>query len=95
MQSGVTHLPNRQHQKNCNMLTIEKRHTRQYCITDAHEFMDFKTFVNARKGLRNTPKTCFVCNHKFFDSEQIYLAAVLGDRNRIVCEHCAKRINGQ
>lgn len=84
------------------MLTIQKRRkegyyyvTRQYCIQDAHEFMNFKTFVDARKGMRNTPKTCFVCNHKFDDSERIYLATVLGDKNRIVCEHCAKRINGQ
>ena len=66
--------------------------TREYERVSAHEFMDFKTFVEARKGMRNTPKTCFVCNHKFKDDEKIYLAAVKHDKNRVVCERCAKLI---
>jgi hypothetical protein len=82
------------------MYTIEKKRkegyyyvTRQYFILTAHPFMNFKTFVDARKGMRNTPKTCFVCNHKFADDETIYLAPVVRDKNRIVCEHCATIIN--
>lgn len=67
--------------------------TREYDLIAAHEFMDFKTFVDARKGMRNTPKTCFVCNHKFIDTEKIWIAGVMRDKNRIVCEHCATVIN--
>jgi hypothetical protein len=42
--------------------------------------------------MRNTPKTCFVCNHKFKDDEKIYLTEVKHDKNRVVCERCAKLI---
>lgn len=82
------------------MYRIEKRRkegyyyvTRQYDIIEAHPFMDFKVFVEARKDMRNTPKTCFVCNHKFTDNETIYIAPVMRDKNRIVCADCAKKIN--
>ena len=67
--------------------------TRQYAILPTHPFLNFKTFVEARKGMRNTPKTCFVCNHRFKDDETIYLAPVMRDKNRIVCTHCAEIIN--
>lgn len=75
---------------------IEKRRkkgpyyeSRVYAILPAHLFMTFIDFINARKGMRNTPKTCFCCNHRFADAETIYIAPVLNDRNRIVCKRCA------
>lgn len=66
--------------------------TTTYAIPEANEFMKFGAFVEARKGMR-TPKTCFVCHHKFTADESIYLAPVQGDKNRIVCARCAKMIN--
>lgn len=75
------------------MYIVEK--VRRYTLLNAHPFMDFKTFIDARKDMRNTPKICFVCNHKFADDETIYLAQVKRDKNRIVCEHCATKINNQ
>lgn len=82
------------------MYRIEKKRkegyiyvTRQYSIISARPFMKFETFVEARKDMRNTPKTCFVCNHKFGNDETIYIASVIHDKNRIVCAHCAETIN--
>lgn len=85
------------------MYTISKRRkegygyvTREYSFSgEAHNFMKFKAFVEARKGMRNTPKTCFICGHKFRDDEDIFIAPVLGDKNRIICEHCAKLVEGK
>lgn len=77
------------------MLTIERRYkegpyyvTRRHIIENARPFMSFGLFAEACKE-------CFVCGHKFDESEQIYIASMRSDRPRIVCEQCAKRINGQ
>ena len=75
------------------MLRVEKKTVRYYELVFARSFMNFKKFVEARKYMSETPKTCFACNHKFEDSETIYLARSVNDINRIVCESCAKKIN--
>lgn len=71
---------------------IEKQTTTKYEVIDMIPFMKYDFFTNARKGMCNTPKTCFRCGHKFIDSDMIYLGVVKGDKNRIFCESCGKHI---
>ena len=71
---------------------IEKHITKKYEVTDIARFLKYATFVGGRKGMRNTPKTCFRCGHKFTDDEYTYLGVVKGDKNRIFCETCGEHI---
>ena len=71
---------------------IEKHITKRYEVTDIARFLKYETFIGARKGMNNTPKTCFCCGHKFSEEEYTYLGIVKGDKNRIFCENCAKDI---
>lgn len=71
---------------------IEKQVTNKYEVIDMLRFMKYDFFTNARKGMRNTPHTCFRCGHKFVGSDWIYLGVVKGDKNRIFCETCGEHI---
>lgn len=71
---------------------IEKTITRKYEVTDIARFLKYGVFADARKNMKNTPKTCFRCHHKFDGDEYTYLGMVKGDKNRIFCESCAKHI---
>jgi hypothetical protein len=71
---------------------IEKHITKKYEVMDIARFLKYATFVGGRKGMRNTPKTCFRCGHKFTDDEYTYLGVVKGDKNRIFCKSCAEHI---
>lgn len=71
---------------------IEKHIVKKYEVTDIACFLKYETFVGGRKGMKNTPKTCFKCGHKFADNEYTYLGIVKGDKNRIFCENCAEEI---
>ena len=42
--------------------------------------------------MKNTPKTCFKCGHKFEIDEWTYLGIIKGDKNRIFCKKCAEEI---
>ena len=74
-------------------MIIEKNIKITYDITEVHKFMNYETFVSARKNMRNTPKTCFLCNKRFENSDTIYLAFIRNNKNHIVCESCANLIN--
>ena len=71
---------------------IEKHITKRYEVTDIARFLKYDTFVDARKGMKNTPKTCFKCSHKFEIDEWTYLGIIKGDKNRIFCKKCAEEI---
>ena len=71
---------------------IEKHFTKKYAVTDIARLLKFETFVEGRKGLRNTPHSCFRCNHRFNLDEYTYLGIVKGDKNRIFCKSCAELI---
>lgn len=71
---------------------IEKHITKRYEVTDIARFLKYDTFVDARKGMKNTPKTCFKCGHKFNIDEWTYLGIVKGDKNHIFCQECAEEI---
>lgn len=40
-----------------------------------------------------TRETCFNCNHKFNDTDAVYLGLLDGHKNEIFCEKCAKEIS--
>lgn len=49
-----------------------------------------------KKGLK-TPdlSKCFVCGHKFINSEYPYIAIVKGTtNNKFICSECAKKVEG-
>lgn len=71
---------------------IEKHITKRYEVTDIARFLKYDTFVDARKGMKNTPKTCFKCGHKFEIDEWTYLGIVKGDKNHVFCQECAEEI---
>ncbi len=71
---------------------IEKHIVKKYEVTDIARFLKYETFLGGRIGMKNTPKTCFKCGHKFTNDEYTYLGIVKGDKNRIFCEECAEEI---
>lgn len=71
---------------------IEKQVTNKYEVIDMVKFMKYDFFVNARKGMRSTPHTCFRCGRKFNEKEWIYLGVIKKQLNKIFCESCGEHI---
>ncbi len=74
-------------------MEINKTTTKHYTVLDVTKdpFMTFGTLRYIREknnmemeGLR----TCFNCDHKFNDKEDIFLAIIKGKKNKFLCEKC-------
>ena len=72
--------------------TITKTTTKTYKVTFCRPFMEYNKFVDARKGMRHTPKVCFCCGRKFKDDEMIYLGMIAKHKNEIFCKDCGEEI---
>lgn len=71
---------------------IEKTITKRYEVTHIWNFLKYGTFVSGRKGMSNTPTTCFRCGRKFTEDDDLYLGVVNGDKNRVFCSSCGEHI---
>lgn len=71
---------------------IEHHIVRKCEVLDIFPFLDYKTFLDGRKGLMQTPTKCFNCGHVFSPEDKTYLGVIKHDRNRIFCEECGKKI---
>lgn len=75
--------------------TVKKK---TYNLSSAGKWQTREEFVRIRKKIGLSTKDadkCFVCNHRFEDSETLYIAlsGAKGTRNCFVCKKCAERIN--
>ena len=82
------------------MSTIKKTYTRSFEIVQTsypNSFSKFGDFVMTRKrtyrydGKLSGLTFCFDCGHDFNENDDVYLAIVRGQKNRLMCEKCAKK----
>lgn len=72
-------------------MIITKTITHRYEVIDvsAKPFMKFGVFRETREKYRmKVERTCFCCNRKFKDDDDIYLVMLKGTLNRLFCKSC-------
>lgn len=52
-------------------------------------------FRKLKEISKKVQSTCFVCNHKFGEDEEVYLMAIVGTTNKLICSNCWNKINEQ
>lgn len=55
-------------------------------------FGDFRDTREKHGTMKQYFRTCFMCKKKFEDGDGVYLAAVSGTGNRLVCEKCNQKV---
>lgn len=72
-------------------MEIVKVTTKRYKVVSAAEkpFMGFKFYREGReKWGQSVQRTCFNCNRKFKDEDDIYLVILKGTYNHLLCKEC-------
>lgn len=72
---------------------IEKTVTTKYRVANISPFLKYDIFCEGRKGLSNTPKTCFRCGRKFNNDDITWIGIMKQGKNKIFCAQCGKHIN--
>ena len=62
----------------------------QYFVVAIRYIGSYKRLIDMHPKTR---ETCFNCNHKFNDTDAVYLGLLDGHKNEIFCEKCAKKIS--
>ena len=73
--------------------------TKSYKVVKTYEirYLFPKTLSWRLRKLKEVNKKvqskCLVCNHKFGEDEEVYLASIAGTTNKLICSSCWDKIN--